>query len=135
MALHAQLDNLDRATNALIEDLKISLTLQFPDLLNLLLFGSVARHEERPLDNLLQSDVDLLAIFDSDDDPLLSQRGLQIIHTIGEAIWRHQDAPREVDVKLASRAMSEWDTDFVHHIAQDAIVLYGQPPPVLMMQR
>ena len=61
---------LDRATRALVEDIIGLLSEQHPDLLPVILYGSIAHHEERPLGAFNPSDVDLLAVFDS-DDPLL----------------------------------------------------------------
>ncbi len=41
---------LDRATRALVEDIIGLLSERHPDLLAIILYGSVARHEERPVD-------------------------------------------------------------------------------------
>jgi predicted nucleotidyltransferase len=60
----------DKATRALVEDIIGLLAERHPDLLAVILYGSVARHEECPLGANNPSDVDLLAVFDS-DDPLL----------------------------------------------------------------
>src|SRR5258708_15918197 len=54
---------LDRATRALVEDIIGLLSERHPDLLAVILYGSVARHEERPLDAFNSSDVYLLAVF------------------------------------------------------------------------
>ena len=58
---------LDSETCALIKDLIGVLAERHPDLLAVILYGSVARHEERSLDEPDHSDVDLLAVLDSDD--------------------------------------------------------------------
>src|SRR5438132_1488106 len=58
---------LDSETRDLIKDVIAVLSERHPDLLVVILYGSVARHEERPLDMPDPSDVDLLAILDSDD--------------------------------------------------------------------
>ena len=59
---------LDEATSALVEDTVCMLIKRHANiLLAVILFGSVARHEERPLDDSCPSDVDLLAIFDTTD--------------------------------------------------------------------
>ena len=70
---------LDAQSSALVRDIVLTLTSHYPDLLAVVLFGSVARHEERPLSDPQPSDVDLLAIFDSDEDPVYLPRGLAII--------------------------------------------------------
>jgi predicted nucleotidyltransferase len=58
---------LDKATQTLVKGIVSVLSGRHPDLLAVILYGSVARHEERSLDVPDPSDVDLLAILDSDD--------------------------------------------------------------------
>ncbi len=48
---------LDRATRALVGDIIGLLSERHPDLLAVILYGSVARHEERPLGAFNSSDV------------------------------------------------------------------------------
>ena len=103
----------DARTGALVRDIVATLASHYPDLLAVVLFGSVARHEERPLTDPQPSDVDLLALFESDEDPVYLPRGLDITHTIGLARNRHLDAPREVQVMFASHTMREWDATFI----------------------
>jgi predicted nucleotidyltransferase len=59
---------LDEATFALVKE-TVNLLIEWHAdiLLAVILFGSVARHEERPPDDDSPSDVDLLAIFDTAD--------------------------------------------------------------------
>ena len=122
---------LDRATRALVEDIIALLSERHPDLLAVILYGSVARHEERPLDAFNLSDVDLLAVFDSDDSLLDVHQGDTLSHTLGLAYIRHLDAPREVQVMFASRSLQEWDPTFIANVSRDGIVLFrrGQLPP------
>ena len=119
---------LDAQTSALVRDMIVTLAGHYPDLLAVVLFGSVARREERPLSDPQPSDVDLLAIFDSDEDPVYLPRGLDITHTIGLARNRHLDAPREVQVMFASRTMREWDTTFVANVARDGLLIWARGP-------
>ena len=121
---------LDRATQALVKDIVYSLSRQYPDLLAVILYGSVARHEERPLDVPNPSDVDLLAIFDTNDPLFAIHRGDNLSHTLGLAYSRHLDAPREVQVMFASRTLQEWDPTFIANVMRDGIVLFkrGQLP-------
>ena len=119
---------LDAQTGALVRDIVVTLAGHFPDLLAVVLFGSVARREERPLSDPQPSDVDLLAIFDSDEDPVYLPRGLDITHTIGLARNRHLDAPREVQVMFASHMMREWDTTFVANVARDGLLIWARGP-------
>jgi predicted nucleotidyltransferase len=116
---------LDKATYALAKDTVRMLTHRYADiLLAIILFGSVARHEERPADDPYPSDVDLLAIFDT-TDRLVKPYREDIFATIIDAYARHLDAPRDVNVLLADRTMQTWDAMFLDNIAQDGILLYA----------
>jgi predicted nucleotidyltransferase len=99
-----------------------------PDLLVVILYGSVARHEELPLDAPEPSDVDLLAILDSDDPHVDLHQGDALAHSLGLAYERHLDAPREVQVQFASRSLQEWDPTFIANVARDGIVLFTRGP-------
>jgi len=118
----------DKATRALVEDIIDLLAERHPDLLAVILYGSVARHEERPLDAFNSSDVDLLAVFDSDDPLLDVHLGDTLSHTLGLAYTRHLDAPREVQVLFASRSLQEWDPTFIANVSRDGIILYRRGP-------
>ncbi|HLZ60090.1 MAG TPA: nucleotidyltransferase domain-containing protein [Ktedonosporobacter sp.] len=118
---------LDKLTSNLIMDIIDVLAEQQPDLLAVILYGSVARHDERPL-GANPSDVDLLAIFDSEDVLLAVNRGDSLSHTVGQAYCRHLDAPREVQVMFASRDLQEWDPTFIANVACDGIVLFQRRP-------
>jgi predicted nucleotidyltransferase len=118
---------LDRVTSTLIQDIIGVLSERHPDLLAVILYGSVARHEERPLDTN-PSDVDLLAVFDIDDPLLAVHRGDALSHTLGLAYYRHLDAPREVQVMFASRNLKEWDPTFIANVRRDGIVLFRRGP-------
>ncbi len=118
----------DRATRALVEDIIDLLAERHSDLLAVILYGSVARHEERPLDAFNPSDVDLLAVFDSDDPLVDVHQGDSLSHTLGLAYNRHLDAPREVQVLFASRSLQEWDPTFIANVMRDGIILYRRGP-------
>ena len=118
---------LDDETSALVKDKVDLLILHYPDLLAVILYGSIARHEERSLEEPDPSDVDLLAVFDGDRGAVQSQ-GLAIVQTLGLAENLHLDAPREVNVLFASRTLQEWDPTFVANVARDGIVLYQRGP-------
>lgn len=129
---------LDTQTGALVRDIVATLASRYPDLLAVVLFGSVARHDERPLTDSQPSDVDLLAIFDTDEDPVYLPRGLDITHTIGLARNRHLDAPLEVQVMFSTRTMREWDSTFVANVARDGLLLWARgplPQPLSAMER
>ncbi len=115
---------LDDATSALVEETLSMLIKRHANiLLAVILFGSVARHEERPLDDSCPSDVDLLAIFDT-TDRLVKPYREDIFATIIDACALHLDAPREVNVLLSDRTMQTWDAMFLDNIAHDGILLY-----------
>lgn len=129
---------LDVQTGALVRDIIAILAQHHPNLLAVVLFGSVARHDERQLSDPQPSDVDLLAIFDTDEDPVHLPRGLAITHTIGLARNRHLNAPREVQVMFATRAMREWDTTFIANVARDGLLLWARgplPQPLSTLER
>ncbi len=98
----------------------------------MILFGSVARYEERPPDDSSPSDVDLLAIFDTTDRLVRPYRE-DIFATIIDAYALHLDAPREVNVLLSDRTMQTWDPMFLENLARDGILLYARgslPAPI-----
>lgn len=115
---------LDSETGALVQEIIDVLAERHPDLLAVILYGSVARREERPLDEPGTSDVDLLAVFDTDNPRILLARGFELSRTIGLAEVRHLDAPREVSVLFSSRTSQEWDPTFIANVRRDGIILY-----------
>jgi predicted nucleotidyltransferase len=117
---------LDKATRSLVKDIIKMLSERHPDLLTVILYGSVARHEERTLDSFNTSDVDLLAVFDSDDSLLDVHQSDILSHTLGLAYTRNLDAPREVQVMFASRTLAEWDPTFIANVRRDGIILYAR---------
>jgi predicted nucleotidyltransferase len=119
---------LDDATAALVEETVSLLIQRHADiLLAVILFGSIARHDERPPEDSCPSDVDLLAIFDTTDRLVRPYRE-DIFATIIDACALHLDAPREVNVLLSDRTMQTWDSVFLDNIARDGILLYTRGP-------
>ena len=121
--LHAIPPWLDEETSALVRDKIKLLAERHPAVLAIILFGSVARHEERSLDEPDPSDVDLLVVLNGDRAAVRSQ-GLALFQTMGLAEDRHLTAPREVKVMLSSRTSQEWDPEFIENVRRDGIVLY-----------
>ena len=115
---------LDSETRDLIKDIIGVLSERHPDLVAVILYGSVARHEERPLDVPNPSDVDLLAVLNSDDPHVALDQGDALFHTLGLAYNRHLDAPREVQVMFSSRTLQEWDPTFIANVMREGIVLF-----------
>ncbi len=117
---------LDEVTAALVKETVNLLIKRHADiLLAVILFGSVARHEERPPDDASPSDVDLLAIFDTTNRLVKPYRD-DIFATIIDAYAHHLDAPREVNVLLSDRTMQTWDSMFLENLARDGILLYAR---------
>jgi predicted nucleotidyltransferase len=121
---------LDRATAAGVVDIVRSLAAGHPAAYAVILFGSVARREERPLDDPEPSDVDLLLLFDPAVlDPaareLTREQELALIHTIGEADYRQQ-SPREIKFIFAPRTLEGCDELFIEHVAHDGILLWAR---------
>jgi predicted nucleotidyltransferase len=119
---------LDAATSALVDDIVATLEHAFPDLLAIILFGSVARHEERPLEDSEPSDMDLLAVFDTHEEVFAAKRGRFIFPVLGQVYCRHLDAAREVKVMLASHTLAEWDPAFVANVTRDGVALFARGP-------
>ncbi len=109
---------LDEETSALVRDTAELLAQRHPDVLAIILYGSIARHEERPLDGSNPSDVDLLVVLNGNRDAVRSQM-LALVHTAGLAEDRHLGAPREVKVMISSRTSQEWDPDFIANVKRD----------------
>jgi len=117
---------LDSATASLVEDIIRTLAARRADVLAIILYGSIARHDERSADDTNPSDVDLLAIFETDDESFALREGKALFSILGEAYNRHLDILRDVKVMFASRNLSEWDSTFIAHIAQDGVLLWSR---------
>jgi len=114
---------LDEETRALVSDTVELLAQRHPDVLAIILYGSVARHEERSLDGPDPSDVDLLVVVNGNRDAVRAQM-LALVHTAGLAEDRHLSAPREVKVMFSSRTSQEWDPGFIANVKRDGRILY-----------
>ena len=119
---------LDSETRALVEDIIDTLAEHNPEVFAIILYGSIARHDELPLDDPDTSDVDLLALLDTDTPYTHLHKNSTFFHNIGEAEMRHRDAPREVQVMFSSRTMREWDPTFIVNVAHDGILLFARSP-------
>ena len=124
---------LDSATASLVEDIVQTLAARRAGVLAIILYGSIARHDERSIDDAHPSDVDLLAIFDADDEHFALREGKALFSILGEAYNRHLDILRDVKVMFATRILSEWDSTFVASINRDGVLLWarGELPDVL----
>lgn len=121
---------LDEQTVGLVRAITTTVAQRHPDLRAAILYGSVARHEERPLDDPEPSDVDLLLLFDLEPelDRIPHERRTAIFRSIGLARDRYLFTPREVQVTLAVRDLEDWDPTFVGNVARDGLLLWARNP-------
>jgi predicted nucleotidyltransferase len=123
---------LDPETVAAVADICQSLVESHPEAIAMILFGSVARREERPLDDPEPSDVDLLLLLDPATytpgaSRLTREQELALHHTIGMADYRHR-APREIKVLFVYCDLERWDSLFIENVARDGILLWSRAP-------
>jgi len=123
---------LDPATAASVVDITQSLAEHHPEAQAVILFGSVARRDERSLDDTQPSDVDLLLVLDAAAvDPgaqrLTREQELALHRTVGEADYRHQ-SPREIKVLFVYRDLARWDPLFIENVARDGVLLWARAP-------
>lgn len=121
---------LDYETSDLVRAITSSVAHRHPDVRAVILYGSVARHEERPLDDPEPSDVDILLLFDLEAGlaQLPYERDLAISRSIGLARDLYLGTPREVQVMIAVRDLADWDPTFVANVARDGILLWARGP-------
>ncbi len=120
--------HLDRETRLLVDEMVELLVKRHPDILAIILYGSIARHEERTLDDPYPSDVDILVVVDTEDRRGIRAAEESLFETLGVAKMHHLQAPREVNVMFSSRTSEEWDPTFIEIVKRDGIILYGRVP-------
>jgi predicted nucleotidyltransferase len=119
---------LDHETSLLVDEIVDLLVKRHPDILALILYGSIARHEERALYKPDPSDVDILVVVDTDDRRGIRAQEESLFETLGLAKIRHLQARREVNVMFSSRTSQEWDPTFIENVKRDGIILYQRVP-------
>lgn len=134
-ALLSRLPWLDEGTASLLSALVSELALRQPEVVAIILFGSLARHEERPLHSPRPSDVDLLVLVESaPPEPssrisrLPLEQLLAIHHIIGERQYHHQVPALGVQATIAEWDLADWDSMFVANVARDGILLWARCP-------
>lgn len=120
----ALLSRLDRETSLLVDEIVDVLPKRHPDVLAIILYGSVARREERALDEPDPSDVDILVVIDAEDKRRIYAQWESLFETLGSAKMHHLEAGRDVNVMFASRTAQEWDETFIENVRRDGIILY-----------
>jgi predicted nucleotidyltransferase len=123
---------LDPASAAGVQDIVQSVAVHHIEVQAVILFGSVARHDERPLNDPEPSDIDLLllidpTVLDPTADRLSNERELALTHTIGMADYR-QRSPREINTFFMNRDLARWDKSFIENVARDGILLWARGP-------
>lgn len=123
---------LDPASAASVQDIVQSVAAHHPEVQAVILFGSVARREERPLSDPEPSDVDLLLIIDPTvlnptANRVSNEQDLALTRTIMEADYRHR-APREINTLFMNRDLARWDEAFIENVARDGILLWARGP-------
>ncbi len=121
---------LDKDTAAGVRAVAAIVARHHPDLRAVILYGSMARHDERPLDDPEPSDVDLLLLFDLEPefDRLPFERRSAIFHSIELALRQHREAPREIQAMPVVRDLADWDELFVENVAREGLLLWARGP-------
>jgi predicted nucleotidyltransferase len=121
---------LDAKTDAYLRQVIALIAGECPDAFAVIAFGSVARHEERPLSDRHPSDVDLLVLFapHQEQTELTGIQHRQLSRAIVRAYEIVPDAPRDVQVTAALSHFAHWDEMFVAHIIRDGILLWARAP-------
>jgi predicted nucleotidyltransferase len=121
---------LDERTTRLVRATITVIAHEHPELIAAILFGSIARHDERPLTDAEPSDVDLLLLFDAraGTTRLSADKLLAICASAGRALDCAADAPRDVQIIPATWALAEWDGAFAENVAHDGILLWARGP-------
>lgn len=129
-----QLAALDGETAAFARELCRECAAAFAaELAAIVLFGSVARGEARPITDPQPSDVDLLFVFRGDAAHLATLRSAFFALFVAVE-RRHLRAPREINVVLAPHAMPGWDAMFLENVARDGVILYAAPDAARLLQ-
>jgi predicted nucleotidyltransferase len=115
---------LDDETRLLVDEMLDLLVERHRDILAIILYGSIARHEERALDEPYPSDVDILIVVDTKDREGIRAQEESLFETLGLAKTHHLQAEREVNVMFSSRTSQEWDSTFIDNVKHDGIILY-----------
>lgn len=114
---------LDSQTAAEVDAIVEALARTQPDVLAVIVFGSVARHDERPLTDSEPSDLDLLVVV----TPGMTEEAAVAIHdTIGMAGQPFGYTPRTIEPLLVEADLKGWDAAFVANILHDGVVLWAR---------
>lgn len=131
-AVVASISWLEYDTAAAITDVVQSLAEYHPEVQAVILFGSVARREQRLLDDSAPSDVDLLLVITPTSDGSVAQhlthdQELAITQTIGEVDYRHRQA-RAINAVFIGCDLAGWDSLFIENVTRDGLLLWARGP-------
>lgn len=129
---------LDAATNQYLRRLVTLAVSANPDVEAVILFGSAARHELRPMTDPEPSDVDVLFLMtpspDSDANPhaaharrITRKQHLAISRAEVEAYpVTFDETMRQVQTIVADPSFEGWDPSFVRSIVRDGLLLWAR---------
>ena len=126
---------LDPLTSAELAVMSQSVEREQPAVLAMILFGSVARHDERLLSDVEPSDVDILLLV---KNGLTEAEALAIHHTMGTAAMTCRPSPRAIEPLLVEIGLASWDASFVANVARDGLLLWTRgplPTPLAAVER
>jgi predicted nucleotidyltransferase len=127
---------LDERSAGLVRATIATIARRHPELRAAILYGSVARHDERPLDDTEPSDVDLLLIVEpwAGARRIPLEQSLAIYTAAGDALDHYLYPPRDVQVLLATPDLAGWDHTFVANVAREGILLWARAPLPLALE-
>lgn len=95
---------------------------KIPNLVSLIVFGSVVRNELSP-----KSDIDLLLVFDTDHNPELGDEAT-IAHQVAMEISIKYDLIHPFSlIFINQRNIEDTEPDFLWNVAREGILLWGKP--------
>jgi predicted nucleotidyltransferase len=106
---------MNHESTRLIEDIK-NITIQQPDIQTIILFGSVARDQERE-----QSDVDFCVILNNDKIKKVIQQQILAIE---------KKYNKNINVVFTTSTFEKLDRQFIETLLREGIVLFGKLPEV-----
>ena len=129
---------LDLETALTVRALVVQLIATDPDIMSVVLFGSVARHMERPLDDPDPSDVDLLVLYtmpavsatgETQSDARANTRAIEeagsTIRQTAQEILSEHPSPRECEVHVLPNTFHQASALFRTSVAEDGITLWS----------
>jgi hypothetical protein len=126
--LSQRLPWLDMGTAGLLTGIATDLRNMHREVVALIVFGSVARHEERPLSQERPSDVNLLALVDTGagGNPVPPGLAVALNHTIAERERTYPAPSLGVQAILTPVSLADRDKLFLANVARDGVLLWAR---------